>query len=301
MRRDERCGWSMDQVRALHSRGMAAVVGLHLAYAAEGTDHAPRPLSFRGVDAASYFRVAADPPGALVPNSTGDGCVFDFSSPPMRAALLDALRHWCALRACRHPLQHKPWGGTRQRTQQVTSKQQAVISPATTNPFGSSWTATVEPQDGSGVLGHVCTTSPERAPGLVCRSPPARSGSRDVAWAQGEPLPCGWAVPARRVGADAGPCGRAAAHPTVAGGARQRPRAERRRLIRRRCASSRGACAVLHSSPAGVSRSPKGSCHITMPCCACVRWRCAPPNWRCVKIRTCTDGPAATLGSAGGA
>jgi hypothetical protein len=73
---------------------MAVVVGLHLEYAAEGTDESPRPLSFRGVDSASYFRVASDPPGALLEHPSGGGCAFDFSKVQMRAALLDALRHW---------------------------------------------------------------------------------------------------------------------------------------------------------------------------------------------------------------
>ena len=43
-------------VKEAHNLGIEVMIGMHLGCTAEGDDQHPRPLSFRGVDAATYYR-----------------------------------------------------------------------------------------------------------------------------------------------------------------------------------------------------------------------------------------------------
>jgi len=80
-------------VRDLHLLGKELFVSVHLAATAEGTDANPRALSFRGVDAATFYRVREK--GHLVEHG-GGGCALDHSQQEVRQLVAHALRHWVA-------------------------------------------------------------------------------------------------------------------------------------------------------------------------------------------------------------
>ncbi|MFO1080319.1 MAG: glycogen debranching protein GlgX [Reyranellaceae bacterium] len=79
-------------VRRLHAAGIEVILDVVYNHTAEGSEMGPT-LSFRGLDNASYYRLAADDPRRCV-NDTGTGNTLDLSSPRVLQMVMDSLRYW---------------------------------------------------------------------------------------------------------------------------------------------------------------------------------------------------------------
>jgi isoamylase len=78
-------------VRALHAAGLEVLLDVVYNHTAEGDEDGPT-LCWRGLDNASYYRLAAD--RGLYDDVTGCGNTPDLRQPPMLATVLDSLRYW---------------------------------------------------------------------------------------------------------------------------------------------------------------------------------------------------------------
>jgi len=79
-------------VEALHAAGIEVLLDVVFNHTAEGNQLGPT-LSFRGIDNAAYYRLAADEPGDYE-NWTGCGNTVNVAHPRVAQFVLDALRYW---------------------------------------------------------------------------------------------------------------------------------------------------------------------------------------------------------------
>ena len=86
-------GWAEIRatVEALTAAGIETIVDIVLNHTGEGDAEGPT-LSLRGLDNASYYRLAADPAGYV--NDTGTGNTLALDRPPVLRLAMDALRTW---------------------------------------------------------------------------------------------------------------------------------------------------------------------------------------------------------------
>lgn len=78
-------------VQALHAAGIEVILDVVYNHTAEGNEHGPT-LSLRGIDNASYYRLAADK--ARYVDFTGCGNSLNVSHPRTLQLIMDSLRHW---------------------------------------------------------------------------------------------------------------------------------------------------------------------------------------------------------------
>ena len=78
-------------VKALHRAGIEVILDVVYNHTAEGNQMGPT-LSFRGLDNASYYRLAETPRYYI--NDTGTGNTLNLESPPVLRMVMDSLRHW---------------------------------------------------------------------------------------------------------------------------------------------------------------------------------------------------------------
>jgi len=79
-------------VRTLHQAGIEVILDVVYNHTCEG-NHLGPTLSFRGIDNASYYRLAHGNP-ARYRDETGCGNTLDVSHPQVLALVLDSLRYW---------------------------------------------------------------------------------------------------------------------------------------------------------------------------------------------------------------
>jgi glycogen operon protein len=79
-------------VRRLHAAGIEVLLDVVYNHTAEGSELGPT-LSFRGLDNATYYRLAPDNPRHFV-NDTGTGNTVNLSHPRVLQMVMDSLRHW---------------------------------------------------------------------------------------------------------------------------------------------------------------------------------------------------------------
>lgn len=79
-------------VLALHAAGIEVLLDVVFNHTAEADENGPT-LSFRGLDNASYYRLAAAEPRHYE-NLSGCGNTLDIRHPAMRRLVLDSLRYW---------------------------------------------------------------------------------------------------------------------------------------------------------------------------------------------------------------
>ncbi|MEO1203414.1 MAG: glycogen debranching protein GlgX [Pseudomonadota bacterium] len=84
-----------DMVNAIHDAGLEVILDVVYNHTAEG-DHRGPTLSFRGIDNAAYYRLAAKQPAHYV-NDTGTGNTIDADSPIVQQLVLDSLRYWATV------------------------------------------------------------------------------------------------------------------------------------------------------------------------------------------------------------
>lgn len=82
----------LDMVETLHREGIEVVLDVVFNHTAEGGPTAP-PLSLRGLDNASYYRLNPQDPARYI-DETGCGNTLDLSKPAARRLVIDAMRHW---------------------------------------------------------------------------------------------------------------------------------------------------------------------------------------------------------------
>ncbi|MFI7383900.1 glycogen debranching protein GlgX [Streptomyces sp. NPDC049813] len=78
-------------VRALHQAGIEVILDVVYNHTAEGNDLGPT-LSFKGLDNASYYRLAEDPRYYM--DTTGTGNSLLMRSPHVLQMIMDSLRYW---------------------------------------------------------------------------------------------------------------------------------------------------------------------------------------------------------------
>ncbi|GAB3967778.1 glycogen debranching protein GlgX [Streptomyces sparsus] len=78
-------------VRALHEAGIEVILDVVYNHTAEGNHFGPT-LSFRGLDNASYYRLAEDP--RYYTDTTGTGNSLLMRSPHVLQLIMDSLRYW---------------------------------------------------------------------------------------------------------------------------------------------------------------------------------------------------------------
>jgi isoamylase len=79
-------------VRALHAAGLEVILDVVYNHTAEG-DHRGPTLSFRGIDNATYYRLAPGRP-ARYEDFTGCGNTLNMQSPQVLQLMMDSLRYW---------------------------------------------------------------------------------------------------------------------------------------------------------------------------------------------------------------
>ncbi|HMF22681.1 MAG TPA: glycogen debranching protein GlgX, partial [Pseudolabrys sp.] len=79
-------------VRRLHAAGIEVILDVVYNHTAEGSELGPT-LSFRGLDNASYYRLAQDNRRHCV-NDTGTGNTMNLSHPRVLQMVMDSLRYW---------------------------------------------------------------------------------------------------------------------------------------------------------------------------------------------------------------
>ncbi|MBR2655722.1 MAG: glycogen debranching protein GlgX [Loktanella sp.] len=78
-------------VAQFHSAGIEVILDVVYNHTAEGSQEGPT-LAFRGLDNASYYRLAEDPRYYI--NDAGCGNVLDFENPFVIRLVMDSLRYW---------------------------------------------------------------------------------------------------------------------------------------------------------------------------------------------------------------
>ncbi len=88
-------GGSLNEMRAairqLHAAGIEVFLDVVYNHSCEGSELGPT-LSFRGLDNASYYRLAPDPRHGI--NDTGCGNTLNLSHPRVLQMVMDSLRYW---------------------------------------------------------------------------------------------------------------------------------------------------------------------------------------------------------------
>jgi glycogen operon protein len=79
-------------VRALHAAGLEVILDVVYNHTAEGNELGPT-LSLKGIDNASYYRLATDNPRYYV-DFTGCGNTLNMQSPQVLQLIMDSLRYW---------------------------------------------------------------------------------------------------------------------------------------------------------------------------------------------------------------
>jgi len=79
-------------VRALHAAGLEVILDVVYNHTAEG-DHCGPTLSFRGIDNATYYRLAPGRPSRYE-DFTGCGNTLNMQSPQVLQLMMDSLRYW---------------------------------------------------------------------------------------------------------------------------------------------------------------------------------------------------------------
>ncbi len=79
-------------VKAMHSAGIEVILDVVYNHTAEGNQMGPT-LSFRGLDNASYYRLAPDDPRYYM-DFTGTGNTLNLQHPRVLQLLMDSLRYW---------------------------------------------------------------------------------------------------------------------------------------------------------------------------------------------------------------
>jgi isoamylase len=79
-------------VRRLHAAGIELILDVVYNHTCEGNEFGPT-LSFRGLDNATYYRLAADNARHYV-NDTGTGNTLNLSHPRVLQMVMDSLRYW---------------------------------------------------------------------------------------------------------------------------------------------------------------------------------------------------------------
>eukprot|EP00899_Mesostigma_viride_P006091 jgi/Mesvir1/15483/Mv20019-RA.2 len=77
-------------VRELHKRGIEVILDVVYSQTCEGTDKNPWPISFRGIDNATYY--VTDASGETAVHYGGNA--VNFAHPVVQELVLDSLRHW---------------------------------------------------------------------------------------------------------------------------------------------------------------------------------------------------------------
>ncbi|APH58003.1 Isoamylase [Granulibacter bethesdensis] len=80
-----------EMVAHLHDAGLEVILDVVYNHTAEGNERGPT-LSFRGIDNASYYRLAPDPRYYI--NDTGTGNTLNLSHPRVLQMVTDSLRYW---------------------------------------------------------------------------------------------------------------------------------------------------------------------------------------------------------------
>jgi len=80
-----------DAVRSLHEAGLEVILDVVYNHTAEGSELGPT-LSYRGIDNASYYRLAEDRRYYI--NDTGTGNTLNVSHPRVIQMITDSLRYW---------------------------------------------------------------------------------------------------------------------------------------------------------------------------------------------------------------
>ncbi|HKM53489.1 MAG TPA: glycogen debranching protein GlgX [Isosphaeraceae bacterium] len=78
-------------VRSLHAAGIEVILDVVYNHTAEGNQLGPT-FSFRGIDNASYYRLAEDPRYYM--DFTGCGNTFNMQQPQVLQLIMDSLRYW---------------------------------------------------------------------------------------------------------------------------------------------------------------------------------------------------------------
>ncbi len=81
-----------EMVKALHAAGIEVILDVVYNHTAEGNELGPT-LSFRGIDNASYYRLADDDPGHYF-DTTGTGNSLLMRHPHVLQLIMDSLRYW---------------------------------------------------------------------------------------------------------------------------------------------------------------------------------------------------------------
>lgn len=81
-----------EMVKELHGRGIEVILEVVYSHTAEQNDEDPKAISFRGIDAATYY--IQDMFGQPITPDFGAGNQFNCNNPPVQALVLDSLRHW---------------------------------------------------------------------------------------------------------------------------------------------------------------------------------------------------------------
>jgi glycogen operon protein len=80
-----------EMVSRLHGAGLEVILDVVYNHTAEGNEHGPT-LSFKGIDNASYYRLAPDKRYYI--NDTGTGNTVNLSHPRVIQMVMDSLRYW---------------------------------------------------------------------------------------------------------------------------------------------------------------------------------------------------------------
>ncbi len=80
-----------DMVKSLHRAGIEVILDVVYNHTAEGNEFGPT-LCFRGIDNATYYRLAVDPRHYL--DFTGCGNTLNMMSPRVLTLIMDSLRYW---------------------------------------------------------------------------------------------------------------------------------------------------------------------------------------------------------------
>lgn len=79
-------------VDALHEAGIEVILDVVFNHTAEGSPAAP-PLSYRGIDNASYYRLQPDDKSKYI-DETGCGNTLNTANPAVRRMVMESLKHW---------------------------------------------------------------------------------------------------------------------------------------------------------------------------------------------------------------
>jgi glycogen operon protein len=121
-----------DMVRRYHAAGIEVILDVVYNHTCEGSELGPT-LSWRGLDNASYYRLAENPRHTI--NDTGTGNTLNLSHPRVLQMVMDSLRYWAEsyhVDGFRFDLGltlgRQPWGFDQQATFFLAIQQDPVLS-----------------------------------------------------------------------------------------------------------------------------------------------------------------------------